>query len=153
MSEGSLYDAALVPPVSDYPHLEIPEEEESLAEDEVALLYVGHLSGSVTLGNRVIRIRTLKIGEELEAALLAERWRNTAEASRALVVAYVAAAITSVDGKPLVQILGPTENELEMKFQFILENWYWQPTIRTVYEEYNSLVKRLVEAIETTKKG
>lgn len=155
MSE-SLYDAAFEDQRNDeYPQVEeVPEvEEEDLSQDESALLYNGYITGQVQLGNRTIRLRTLKIGEELEASLLAARWRDTADANRALVTAYVAASVTTVDGKDLIVALGPNENELEKKFQFILENWYWTPTISSVYAEYNNLLRRVTEASETTKKG
>jgi hypothetical protein len=153
MSE-SLYDAAFdnEPREEQYPEVE-QEQEEDLSDDETSLLYNGHLSSEVHIGNRVIRLRTLKIGEELEAALLASRWKDTADGNRALVTAYVAAAVTSVDGKPLVTTLGANENESELKFQHILDNWYWQPTINNVYAAYNDLLIRVNEATAQTKKG
>lgn len=152
MSE-SPYDAAFEEPRGqEYPEFE-EEKEEDFSEDEQALLHNGYLTGSVTLGNRTIRLRTLKIGEELDAALLAARWKDTADASRALVTAYVAAAVTTVDGEPLVTVLGPNDNELEIKFQHVLDNWYWSPTISNVYAEYNNLLRRVTEAADSIKKG
>lgn len=151
----SLYDAAFddEPHKEEYPEMKETTDDEPLEDDEFALLHNGHLTSEVHVGNRVIRLRTLKIGEELEAALLASRWKDTADANRALVVAYVAASVTTVDGKPLVTALGPRENETEMKFQHILDNWYWQPTISTVYAEYNNLLSRVNEAADSVKKG
>jgi hypothetical protein len=152
----NLYDAAFEQREDEYPQVnEVlePVEEEDLTTDESALLYNGYLNGSVQLGNRTIRLRTLKIGEELEASLLAARWKDTADANRALVTAYVAAAVTTVDGAPLVTMLGPNDNELEQKFDFILNNWYWTPTISAVYAEYNNLLRRVNEASDLTSKG
>jgi len=147
MSE-SPYDAAFDEP-RDQEYLQVETvEEEELDEDEQALLYNGHLTSEVHIGERVIRLRTLKIGEELEASLLASRWKDTADGTRALVTAYVAAAVTSVDGQPLVTALGPNDNELEMKFNHILTNWYWSPTINNVYAEYNNLLRRVNEVSE-----
>lgn len=147
----SLYDAAFEP--QELGNFDIPEIEDDMSEDESTLLYNGHLSSEVHIGDRVIRLRTLKIGEELEASLLAARWKDTADGNRALVAAYVAAAVTSVDGAPLTTPLGPNENELETKFNFILNNWYWNPTITEVYAEYNNLLRRVNEVDETVKKG
>lgn len=154
----NLYDAAFEQREDEYPQVEeiAPADnviEDELADDESALLYNGYISGQVSLGNRTIRLRTLKIGEELEAALLASRWKDTADANRALVTAYVAASVTTIDGNPLVTILGPNENELEKKFQFVLDNWYWTPTISAVYAEYNNLLRRVNEASDAIKKG
>lgn len=148
----SLYDAAFEERPEETEVVE-QEVEEDLSEDESALLYNGHLDGEVRLGNRVIRLRTLKIGEELEASLLAARWKDTADANRALVTAFVAAAITTVDGQPLTVALGPNDNELERKFEHVLSNWYWQPTVSAVYEEYNDLLRRVKEATDSVKKG
>lgn len=152
MSE-SLYDAAFDDEPREVQYPEVEEPEEDLAEEELSLLYNGHLSSEVRIGNRSIRLRTLKIGEELEAALLAARWKDTAEGNRALVTAYVAAAVTTVDGEPLTTSLGPNENEMEQKFYHILNNWYWQPTVNAVYTEYNELLRRVNEATESIKKG
>lgn len=150
----NLYDAAFEQREDEYPQIEdTPVAEPELTDDESSLLYNGRLTSELRIGNRVIRLRTLKIGEELEASLLAARWKDTADANRALVTAYVAAAVTTVDGAPLVSLLGPNENELEQKFQFVLDNWYWSPTISQVYTEYNELLKRVNEAAESTKKG
>jgi len=151
MSE-SLYDAAFEQREDAQPE-DTPEPSEELSDDETTLLYTGHLTSQVTLGNRVIRLRTLKIGEELEASLLAARYRDTADANRALVTAFVAAAVTTVDGDPLVVRLGPGENELEKKFQFVLDNWYWSPTISSGYAEYNALLRRVNEASESVNLG
>lgn len=152
-----LYDAAFEQREIEYPKVEevepVEQPEEELTEDESTLLYNGYISGQVALGNRTIRLRTLKIGEELEASLLAARWKDTADANRALVTAYVAASVTTVDGNPLVTILGPNENELEKKFHFILDNWYWTPTVSSVYAEYNNLLRRAIEASDSIKKG
>jgi hypothetical protein len=137
---------------------DVPEEideveEEPVSADLYALVYLGHLTGSVDIGNHKINFRTLKIGEELEAALLADKYKDTVEASRALATALVAASITLVDGEPLVQTIGPTENPLEARFLYILKNWHWAPTIRTIFGEYNTLVLQAQEAEQEIKKG
>lgn len=147
------YDAAFDTP-QELEHPDVVEEvDDDLSDDEQALLYNGYLKGEVKIGERTIRIRTLKIGEELDASLLAAPWKDTADASRALVTAYVAASITSVDGKPLVTPLGPNDNEMEMKFQYVLDNWYWLPTINYVYSEYNKLLGRINEASQKVNLG
>ena len=133
-----------------------PEDEivdEPIDQDTYSLVYLGHLTSSVTIRNHTINIRTLKIGEELEAALLADKYKDTVEAGRALATALVAASVTTVDGKPLVASLGPVDNIMEQRFLYILNNWYWQPTIRTVYAEYNSMALQAQQVEEDVKKG
>lgn len=149
MEDGSLLDEAFDTPMSEEEELLLEEEPASL--DESNLLYRGHLTSEVYIGNHEIRLRTLRIGEELEAALLADRYKDTVEASRALATAIVAVAVTSVDGQPLTTGLGPGENTAESRFNFILRNWYWI-TIREVYAEYNNLMRRVVDSYESIKK-
>lgn len=148
--EGSLLDEAFTTPMSEEEE-ELLEEEDPLSQDESNLIYRGHLTSQVYIGGREIKLRTLRIGEELEAAMLVDRYKDSVEAARALATAIVAAAITSVDGKPLVQSLGPTENTLETRLNYLLKNWYWI-TVREVYAEYNRLMRRVVDAYESVKK-
>lgn len=126
--------------------------EEPIAEDTYSLLYLGYLTDTVKIGNHEIRIRTLKIGEELNAALLANRYKDTVEEGRALATALIAAAITSVDGLPLLgQLIGPGDDSIEAKFDFILKNWYWE-SARQVWEAYNGLLRRVQNAGDEIKK-
>jgi hypothetical protein len=153
-SFGSPLDEAFDSPTSTLEEEFEPSEEKQvdLTTETVSLLTLGHLTGSVKIGSHDIQLRTLKIGEELEAALLAKKYEETVEAGRALAVALVAAAITSVDGQPLVRnALGPDEHTLEGRFHYLQRNWYWPP-IYAVYQEYGSLNKQAREAFENLKK-
>ena len=129
-----------------------PEREELVSDDTAGLLQLGSLTDTVDVGGHEIRIRTLKIGEELNAALLANKYKETVEEARALATALVAAAVVTVDGEPLLgQPLGPRDNSLEQRFDYILNNWYWD-TISKVWVGYNALLDRLVEATDDLKK-
>ncbi len=131
----------------------IPAEEEPISNDVSGLLQLGHLTDTVRIGNHEIRIRTLKIGEELNAALVANKYKETVEEGRALATALVAASVTSVDGEPLLgQSLGPRDNSPEAKFDYILTNWYWE-TVNQVWTAYNQLIKRVDMAADDLKKG
>jgi hypothetical protein len=128
-------------------------EEDPISEDSTDLLYVGHLTDTVTIGTHEIRIRTLRIGEELNAALLAKKYRDSIEEGRALATALVAASVTTVDGEALRGAsLGPGEETVESKFDYILTHWYWD-TVNTVFEAYNALLVRSLESLEELKKG
>src|SRR4051812_22074101 len=112
-------------------------EEEPLREEVVELLHLGRLSSSVEIRGHTIRISTLTVGEELLVAILARDYIDTQDANKAYATALVAAAITSVNGKPLAAPLGPntTKREvLERKYEYVLSHWYW-PVVRVIYDE------------------
>ena len=99
----------------------IINEEPTLEEE--TLLQRGYLSSTVTLGTNKVVIRTLKIGEELEVALIAQKYQDTIEATRALIAATIAAAIVSVNDRPLIPFaLGAADAGIEAKFVYIGEN-------------------------------
>lgn len=124
-----------------------------LKPETQSLLYTGHLTSEVQIGNHRIDIRSLRIGEEFEAALLAKKYEETVEAGRALAAALVAAAITRVDGKPLVyEPLSDDDLTVEAKFKYLLDNWYWPP-IQKVYQAYGALVREVSEAYENLGKA
>lgn len=144
----SLYDEVLDSPE---PTLEDLPPEEPISDETIGLIYVGSLSETIKVANHEIRVRTLRIGEELEASLLANKWSETGEAGRALATALVAAAIVSVDGKPLLEGIGPTDSTLEAKFDYLRKNWYWV-SIRTVYQKYDELLRKVLEEHEVLLK-
>jgi hypothetical protein len=148
---NTLYDAALNE--SAFEQVEEPEqveESETVDEQLYGLLQNGYLTDTIQIGSNEVRIRTLKIGEELEAALVADKWKDTAEAGRALATALVAASIVNVDGAPLVTGLGPN-NTIEAKFDFIRKNWYWL-NVRVIYDRYDALVQEVLRRYEELKK-
>jgi|SRR5581483_2455762 len=129
----------------------LPPEEEFVGQDTEALMYRGYLTDVVEVGNHEIRIRTLKIGEELDAALVAQRYNDTPEAMRALATAIVSAAIVTVDGRPLVEALGPADATIQSKFDYIRKNWYWR-SVGEVYKAYDQLLERSIKSLEELKK-
>src|SRR4051812_13674320 len=85
----------------------IDETDEQLpSEALVGLMNVGRLTKDISLYGDDIRLRTLKVGEELEVGLLINKWTGTPEEGRAYALATVAAAIETLNGKPLVAALG-----------------------------------------------
>lgn len=122
ISTPSYFDEVIDAAESPTPPEVSSEPEETITLEEETLLTRGYLSTTVKIGNSNIVIRTLKIGEELQAALIANKYRDTIEASRALIAATIAAAVVSVDNKPLLQGLGPKDETLEARFNFIVDN-------------------------------
>lgn len=144
----SLYDEALDSPVINQ---DVEDEQESLDTEVVGLIYHGYLTDTVTVGSHEIRIRTLKIGEELEASLAASQWSETTEAGRALATALVAASIVSIDGQPLLEGLGPHEQTIAAKFDYLRRNWYWV-TVRAVYKKYDDLLRTVLDSADEVGK-
>lgn len=143
--DGSVYDDAFEAPV------EFEEPDEELDLELYGLLHRGYMTDEVTLGHHKIVIRTLRIGEELEAALVADKYKDTIEAGRALATSLVAASVVTVDGKPLIEALGPEDELLETRFKYLLENWYWV-TVRQVYEKYQQNAEKMFAIYGELKK-
>jgi hypothetical protein len=52
----------------------------------------------------------------------------------------------------MVEPIGPIESMVKAKFDFVVNNWFWSPTIRTVYAEYNALLAEAQEVQADVKK-
>lgn len=127
-------------------------EEEPPSTDVVNLLNLGELKARMDVRGHEVWLRTLKINEELQIGVLIQPYVNTIEEGRALATATIAAAIDSIDGKPIVMNMGPDEDTLKRKFDYVRTRMYW-PVIKMIYEEgYIPLVRRQVEAIEEFRK-
>lgn len=128
------------------------EDKSPLSAEVLGLLYLGKLTKSFNFKGHEFVIKTLKIGEELEIALLAREFEDTNDYLRALATATVAATIESVDGKPLVDALGPSKDDLlQRNFSYVKERWYW-PTIAHVYDQYVDLLQEQKEALDEFEK-
>jgi len=129
--------------------VDVPETDESIPSEKlVGLINIGRLTKDISLYGDDIRLRTLKIGEELEVGLLISKWTGTAEEGRAYAVAIVAASIETLNGKKLVSTLGPSQDdELRRKFDFVRTKWYW-PAIQEIYENYVELQQEQLKALE-----
>jgi len=147
MEGETLFDAAIAAAQSE------PEPEfENMSDDTTYLMEIGHLKGSVQIGGNEITFRTLSIGEELEAASLANKYKNTLEEGRALMTALVAQSIVTVNGSPLLGVtLGSFQETPEARFQFVQE-WHWA-VVRYLYAEYSKLVDQVYKAFDELKKA
>jgi hypothetical protein len=142
---ASLYEDAF-----DAPSLPVPEEQ--ITEDEFSAIHQGHLKDSGTIGSHSYAMRTLKVGEELEATTAAARFSASIDYHRAVKTALIAAALTSWDGKPLIpNPVGPEDEEFEAKFNAALGKFF-APTVDALYERYQALMERLQDTADKTKK-
>lgn len=133
--------------------VEEPEQpEEPISQEVIGLLNLGSLTTNMEVRGHEVRLRTLTMDEELEVGLLIQPYRDTEWQGRALATGLVAASIQAVDGKPLVEALGPNENTLRRRFDYVRKNMYW-PVIRVLYEEgYIPLVEQQVQALKEFRK-
>lgn len=140
-------DEPALPPVTEPEPFD--EELNSLSEDAQGLLNLGYLTEELTLGGNDIVLRTLYIGEELEIGLITKDYKDTTEEGRAYATALVAAAIERVNGKPIVQKLGPSDKDfLQRKFEHVKAGYFW-PVIRELYEQgVVPLLQRQARAID-----
>ena len=127
--------------------------EEPVTLEEESYLTSGHKTRTVRIGHHSIILRTLKVGEEFEVAIVSDKYKDTIEGNRSYMTAAVAASVQSIDGMPLItQALGPQDESIEAKFNFVQENFYW-PVIESLYEEYAELMREQQKVINTLKKG
>jgi hypothetical protein len=113
----------------------------------LTLLHVGRLTKEVNSYGNTIVLRTLKSGEELELGVIIKKYADTPEEGRAFAVATVAASIESLNGKPLVNRLGPDDEDYLRRSFNIVRKWYW-PVIEGLYEECVLLRKDQVAALQ-----
>ena len=123
------------------------EDEELFSEDTLSLLNVGRLTHEITVRGHVIRLRTLKIGEELQIGLLIKKYTGSPEEGRAYTCAVVAASIDSIDGHPLVGSFSSDEDYLTRKFDYVRSKLYW-PVIKEIYDGYIDLLGRQADSLE-----
>jgi hypothetical protein len=122
--------------------------DEPVSNDTLSLLNLGELRTHMDVRGHSVELRTLKMDEELEIGLVIQRYQGTIEEGRALATAVVATAVENIDGKPLISTLGPGENIISRKFDYVRTRMYW-PVIKIIYEEgYIPLVERQVESLE-----
>lgn len=124
------------------------EFDERVSQEVEGLLYLGRLTHECELYGHTITLRTLTRGERLAASLFVREYEDTLGLADALQTAYLALAITTVDGRPLTISLGkePVEARLRRNFE-IVRNWY-DPIVEALYTEYSHLLVRMKNALD-----
>jgi hypothetical protein len=134
---------------------EAPVDPIRVQQDIHTLARVGYLQDAFPIFGHSVTLRTLTIGEELDAALAISRYENTLDANRAWKAALVAASIISEDGRVLTRALGPEDNltRIQRQVAWVLEHWHWI-TIDEIYNgAYLPLQERVIEAAKQLKKA
>lgn len=120
----------------------------SLRTDIENLLINGSISVEVQLAGHSFVLKTLTIGEELTIAEICKAYEGNFAQAKAIATATVAAALESIDGRPLMHKLGPDElSTIRQKFQYIRSKWYWI-IISELYEHYTLLLDRQITAFQ-----
>lgn len=142
------------------PQVLTEEEQEIQNEDEISpslktdvenLLINGSISTEVSLAGHTFTLRTLTIGEELTIAEICQAYEGNFAQAKAIATATVAAALETVDGRPLMHKIGPDgSNIIRQKFQYIRSKWYWI-IISELYEHYTLLLDRQINAFQEVK--
>src|SRR5437763_1057389 len=78
------------------------EFDSKIFEDVQGLIYLGELTQGFDLYGHSFRIKTLRAGERLICAMMIREWEETLGLEVAFKMAYIAASIVEVDGRPFV---------------------------------------------------
>lgn len=130
--------------------LDPSDESEEISNNLLTLLGGRRLYKEDSFFGQRVRLKTLRAGEELECGLLVSRYNGTPEEGRAYITAIVSAAVDTVNGLPLLESLGPIDEEerVRRQYDYVRKTWYW-PQIQTIYEQgYIPLLDELRQSLE-----
>lgn len=141
-------------PAADGSPVTFSEPDEEWQRDLHGLLHIGRLHSTFDYLGHKIRIRTLRIDEELMAATLAQEWAETVGGTKALATAMCALAVEAVDGKALPTPLGEDTDPVAWareRFAYA-QRWYsW--TMDEIYGRYLQLEARVREILDAMGKA
>jgi hypothetical protein len=125
-----------------------PFSDADVRADFGTVLEIGRLEETFEWGGHSFTIRTLSIGVVMELGLMTKQYQGTTSDLRAFTTAIVAAALTHVNGEPLVV---PIESnvryaDVRARFRYLQENWY-PPIIDVLYDRYMRLEGRANEVV------
>jgi len=116
-------------------------------EEFEGLLFLGYLQHEVKrIPFHSFVIKTLNINEKLEVSLIAKPYLESVGYNRAWKAAVVAAALVSIDGRPLIPS-NKTTNVVKQKYDYVVNNWY-DTTIDLLYEELDMLENKVIMVLQ-----
>jgi hypothetical protein len=129
----------------------LPEFDPKCRDALDGLLFLGALTKTYDWNGHRFTIRTLKMDELLQVALVHARFANTIGDVKAYQAAIVSACLQLVDGKQLPIPAFVDETSLDQRFRFCTSNWYpW--TFDSVYQNYLELEAKTLEVMEAMGK-
>jgi hypothetical protein len=116
------------------------------------LIYLGELEEEVEFCGHTFGLKTLRAYEEMAAASVVEKFRNTLKEPEAWAAAQVGLALTHIDGETdFCPSIGPDSSAFaKARFNYISRKWYW-PTIQFLYNEYTRIQGKQLGAIRAVQ--
>lgn len=110
------------------------------------LVYLGHLEGKVEIPYHSFTVKTLTTGEKIKVVELIRHLEDSIGYARAYRAAIVAAALLTVDGKPL--LVGSKNVEaISQRYRYITDNWY-DFVVDLIYEKVNEMEGQVLEVLK-----
>lgn len=147
-TEGTLSEG----PGEEGVQLEPIEFDERYREDFTGLCFAGKVTDEFVYLSHRFRIRSLTVEELITIGLLHAKYQNTLADVKAYQALVVAACIETVDGRQLPIPIGPTEDLIEARFQYVQKSWY-PFTIDEIYSKYVVLEARVQETVAAMGKA
>ena len=132
--------------------LEPIEFDERYREDFTGLCFAGKVSDEFTYLSHRFKIRSLTVEELITIGLLHAKYQSTLADVKAYQTLVVAACIEQLDGKQLPIPIGPNEELIEARFNYVSKNWF-PFTIDEIYSKYMVLEARVQATVEAMGKA
>lgn len=118
------------------------------------LLYVGALTGKVSVYGHQFVISTPTQTERLQMGLVVQPYQETMAAEVAYQAALVAAYLVSIDGRELPQpvLTNPKETALQDRFEWVTEN-IRRPVIGKLFDHCLELEEKVDKVLEAMGKA
>lgn len=110
------------------------------------LIYLGALKKTFTLWGHQFVLHTLTTEEIAEAALLIKRYDGTMAWNAVYQAATLAAALVTIDDRPLPLPIVQGDSGLEARFNYVLRNLY-PPVRNMLWQEYFRLESQVDEVL------
>ena len=125
---------------------EFPED---IYEDVDGLIWLGYLEDVIDYCGHEFVIRTLRIEEQLLAALVTKEYAETLGQAKAWVAAHVGLALVSIDGdEEFCPQAGYNKKDYaRARFQYVTSKWF-EPTVNKIYNAYSELLERQAMVLE-----
>lgn len=132
---------------------ELPEFDPRFREEFDGLLFLGFLRDTFTWAGHTFQIRTMRVDELLEVALVSRPYVGTLGEAKGYQSAVVAAVVERVDGKPMPMPITnePSDTPLKARFDFVLRSWF-PPVIDVIYDRYMALEDKARQVLDAMGK-
>lgn len=121
----------------------LPEFDEKSRDDFIGLMYLGALTHAFPFAGHSFVIRTLTTDEILAVGQVVKDYEGSVSQMKAYATAVVAAAVVTVDKKPLPTPIRDLPGDTALRDRFdVVKKWY-PYVIDVVYSEFLALEDRM----------